>query len=276
MKKFEEYLVSKGLSGNTVRSYLSDLALFFRFTGSVNIKRNHVFSYRRYLQDQGKNASTINRALSAIRKYGEFNGQYDLVLSDDFITIQKTYSSPVVVTEKDVAKFLRSLKKWDSYRNYCIAVLIVNTGLRISEVLNLKLFDFANLSSGEVIIMGKGNKQRKVVINNGARDVLDYYLKNERKKYKYAAVSDYVFASNKAGKLNPATIQRVFKEHDPRIYPHMLRHFFATNVYEKGLLNLRQLQEQLGHSKLDTVQKYTHPNRNTMIENLNSKEASFV
>lgn len=279
MKEFENHLISAKLSANTIKSYLSDLNLFFRFAQTNKINKDHVLSYRQYLQRQNKNASTINRALSAIRKYAEFVEQADLITPGDFITIQKSYSSPTIVTREEVEKFLRSLRKWsgrDSYRNYCIAVVIVSSGLRISEVLDLRLCDLATLdTAGEITIIGKGDKQRKVVINNGAVDVLKYYLRCERIRYRHAATSEYVFVSNKAEKLYPSTIQKIFKEHNPKIHPHMLRHFFATNAYDKGLLNLRQLQEQLGHNRLDTVQRYTHPNRNSMVEGLNRKEGCF-
>ncbi len=268
MKGFTSYLVLQGLSPNTVKSYVSDLKLF----GSKNISREDVIR----LKQQNKNAATINRALSALKKYGEYIGQPNLVQSSDFIRIQSSSSSPTIIGEEEVAKFLRDLKKWEPYRNYAIAVVIINTGLRISEVLNLKLSDLSSLDTGEIIIIGKGNKQRRVVLNNGAINVLKHYLKHERIRYKYASISEYVFVSNKAKKLNPSTIQRIFKEYNDNIHPHMLRHFFATNAYDKGLLNLRQLQEQLGHTSLTTVQKYTHPNRNSMVEGLNKKEGCFV
>lgn len=279
MKKFENHLISESLSSNTVKSYLSDLNLFYRFTQGDKINREHILSYKQHLQQQSKDASTINRALSAIRKYLEFIGQSDLILPGDFITIQSSYSSPTIVIREEVDKFLRSLKNWsgrNSYRNYCIAVVIVNTGLRISEVLNLRLSDLSTLDTGEITIIGKGNKQRRIVFNNGAVEVLKHYLKHERIRYKHAATSEYVFVSSKAEKIYPSTIQKIFKEHNPKIHPHMLRHFFATNAYDKGLLNLRQLQEQLGHSRLDTVQKYTHPNRKSMIEGLNKADGNFV
>ena len=105
MKEFENHLISAKLSANTIKSYLSDLNLFFRFAQTNKINKDHVLSYRQYLQRQNKNASTINRALSAIRKYAEFVEQADLITPGDFITIQKSYSSPTIVTRRKLKSF---------------------------------------------------------------------------------------------------------------------------------------------------------------------------
>lgn len=269
MNKFELHLIESGLSVNTIKNYMSDL----RVLDGLGIDSNIVSKLK---SNNNRSVSSINRILSTLRRYSEFRG-LDLVKDTDFIKIQNMTSAPDTADRDEVVNFLKELRKYDSYRNYTIAVVIVNTGLRISECLNLRLSDLSTLDKGHIDIIGKGNKMRRISLNGSVIEVLKYYLKHERIKFKYASISEYVFVSNKGCKLDSSTIQKIFKyRSDGMIHPHMLRHFFATNAYESGLLNLRQLQEQLGHSNLTTVQKYTHPSRKAMLESLNRDEGRFV
>ena len=265
---FQSYLTNQGLSPNTIKNYMSDLNLLSQL--GINSDTASVLK-----SNNNRSTSTINRMLSTLRRYGEYKG-INLVKDSDFIKSQPVTSAPDTVSKVEVMEFLKELKLYDSYRNYCIAVVITNTGLRISECLNLRLADLGKLKS-EISIIGKGNKQRFVSLNESVIEVLKHYLKHDRINYKYASVSEYVFVSNKGHKLDPSTIQKIFKyRSDDKINPHMLRHVFATNAYESGLLNLRQLQEQLGHSNLTTVQKYTHPSRKAMTAALNKDSGRFV
>lgn len=269
MNRFELHLSESGLSKNTIKNYMSDLRLLCELGLDSNI-------VSKLKSSNNRSASSINRMLSTLRRYSEFEG-LDIVKDTDFIKMQTVTSAPDTVDRNEVLDFLKELKKFDSYRNYAIACVIVNTGLRISECLKLRLSDLSTLDKGHIDIIGKGNKLRRISLNESVIEVLKYYLKHERIKFKYASVSEYVFVSNKGCRLDPSTVQKIFKyRSDGMIHPHMLRHFFATNAYELGLLNLRQLQEQLGHSNLTTVQKYTHPSRKAMLESLNRDEGRFV
>lgn len=274
MEKFTNYLVNESLAPNTIRNYVSDIGLFLQYAPEQFTKQD-VLEYRALLQ-QTKNATTINRFLSALKHYTRSRGLPDMVGSNDFIKIQKTYVSPTTLNEEDVLEFLARLRRNQPFRDYCIAVVIANTGLRIGEVLSIRLSHLQLIDSNELIIIGKGNKQRKVVINDSTVKVIMHYYNNERIKYKWAAMSDYLFVSNKGKRLNAATVNRIFNDNSLTITPHMLRHFFATNALEEGLLNLRQLQEQLGHSSLETVQKYTHPRRESMVKALNGEKGKFI
>ena len=267
MKGFTDYLVSLSLSANTIRNYVSDVGLFLK---DNDFSQEKLQKYVAMLRES-KKASTINRALSALRHYGNYVGK-DIVNKNDFIKVQKSCVSPTVLDERDVQEFLSKLK---NYRDYCIAVIMVNSGMRIAEVLNIRLTHLKDIDSNVITVIGKGNKERKVVVNDSTVKVIKHYYNNVRSKSKMSD-SEYLFVSNKSGKLNPATVNRIFNDHSLVITPHMLRHFFATNALEKGLLNLRQLQEQLGHSSLETVQRYTHPTRSKMVKALNGEEGKFI
>lgn len=272
INKFATYLKTEGKSDNTIKSYVYDIKKFFNQFNELN--RDNILAYKSYLELENINAKSINRNLSSLKQYSEFIGVKDMIKSQDYITIQKSFSSPTNITKEDFKKFIKKIKQNESYRNYAIVVLIINTGIRISEALLIKLKDL-NLNKSEIIVSrGKGNKQRNVAINNIAISVIKEYLNNHRIKSKYADC-EYLFISNKGGKLTTRSIEQVFNKYSDKITPHSLRHLFATNALEKGILDIRQLQEQLGHSHLDTVLIYTHPSRDTMKKKLNMKEACF-
>lgn len=274
MQDFINYLKDEGKSDNTIKNYTNDLKNFFVCFGEFN--RENVLSYKSQLESKNINAKTINRTLSSLKKYSNFLGVGNIIKSQDYISIQKSFSSPTTITKKDLKQFINKIKRNEPFRNYAIVVLIANTGLRISEALSIKLKDLKNLTRGEIIVSrGKGSKQREITVNQPAINAIEEYLKNHRDKYKYAGISEYLFVSNKGEKLVPRAIESVFNKYSSDITPHSLRHLFATNALEKGILNIRQLQEQLGHSNLNTVLVYTHPTRDAMRKKLNMKEACF-
>lgn len=290
LSNFTQYLTeTKNNSPNTIKSYIHDLTKYFEYhnnnqtlspTSNLTLTRPEILAYKQYLQQtKAINAKTINRILSSLKSYNEFLilthpelQQSLLILSTDYIKIQKSFTSPTNITLKEAIKFMDKIKSSEPYRNYAIVTLIVNTGLRISEALSIKLSNLY-LDDNEMTIIGKGNKQRDIIINSTAIKVINEYLTNHRNNYKYAATSEYLFVSNKGEKLDPTTIQKIFNNHSKKITPHSLRHCFATNALENNILDIRSLQQQLGHSSLETVQVYTHPSKNRMKKNLNMKEA---
>lgn len=275
LDQFQSYLKSKGKSFNTIKNYTNDIKLFFNYfdKSPATLTKENIQSYKFYLQNiKQVDAKTINRVLSSLKSYNEFlisnNYQNSMVVEqDDYISIQKSFSSPTNITKEEVEKFISKVKENEPYRNYAIIVFIANTGLRISEALSIKLNDI-KLNRKEATIIGKGNKQRDIILNKNAREVIKEYLINYRNRYLYASQSQYLFVSNKGEKLHPSTIERIFNKYSNKITPHSLRHLFATNVLENKVLDVRQLQEQLGHSRLETVLIYTHPSKDSMKKSL--------
>lgn len=276
LTEYTNYLASQNKSTNTINSYYKDINLFFNHFNlfPTTITREMIIEYKSYLQHtKNINAKSINRALSSLKSYNEFLVKVGLqdsvvVLSMDYIKVQNSFSSPTNVNLKEAKKFLNKIKTNESYRNYAIATLIANTGLRISEALNIKLNNFS-LSKDEMIIIGKGNKQRTIILNPTAIEVINEYITKHRYKSNYADKCEYLFISNKGGKLRNDTIEKIFNKYSNKITPHCLRHCYATEVLENEILDIRQLQEQLGHSRLDTVQIYTHPTKEKMKQKLN-------
>lgn len=280
LSQYQNYLTQLSKSPKTIQEYTKDISNFFKYHNSqpTTLQRDQILSYKNYLQNtKNINAKSINRALSSLKSYNEFliatKQQNNLaILSQDYIKVQQQLTSPTNVTIKEAIRFINKIKDKESYRNYAIVTVIANTGLRISEVLSIKLNNIY-LDDYEITVIGKGNKQRTVIINKMVVDVITEYLTNHRNKSKYATTSEYLFVSNKGSKIEPCTIQRIFNEHSKKITPHSLRHVFATNALENNILDLRSLQQQLGHSNLSTTQIYTHPNKTKMKKQLNMKEA---
>lgn len=280
LTKYTNYLAEQGKSANTIKSYNHDIGLFFEYfniePGIIN--RDQIIEYKEYLFNTKNNdAKTINRALSSLKSYNEFLVKMGLqenlvVMSLDYIKTQQSFSSPTNVSPKEVITFMDKIKINEPYRNYAIVYLIANTGLRVSEALNIKLINLNTLKNGEITIIGKGNKQRNIIISNPkVVKVINEYLTNHRGQYKYAIEvlnSPYLFVSNKAEKLKASSIERIFNKYSKKITPHCLRHNYATEALENDVLDLRQLQQQLGHSRLDTVQIYTHPSKDKMKKKL--------
>lgn len=264
MKSFVDYLYNQGKSPNTIKAYSNDVNAYLSFANSSTLIRDNILFYKKHLQRKNTNGKTINRILSALKQYNQYliekGVQENLViLSNDYISIQRSFTNPNEIAVKEINTFLSLVKKNEPYRNYAVIMVIANTGLRISEALSLRL-DNIFLDNNEAVVIGKGNKQREFIIFPEAVKVIKEYCTEHRKLYKYANISPYLFVSNKAEKLHPATIQRIFNKYSNKITPHKLRHFFADNYYKKTK-DIRVLQEQLGHSNLNTTMIYTYPSK---------------
>lgn len=289
LTQYIQYLQQQNKSGNTIKSYCKDINLFFEYFNLNNsnttinttppiitITRDQILQYKQYLQNtKNNNAKSINRALSSLKSYNEFlvlthHQNEVVVLSIDYIKIQKQLVSPTNISTKDAIRFMEKVKKNEPIRNYYIVKLILNTGLRISEILSIELTDIF-LNKNKLRVIGKGNKQREIPINDEAKEIIQQAIE-DRKNYNYALNvlnSPYLFLSNKTDKLESCTIERIFNKYSNTITPHKLRHVFATNFLENGG-DIRSLQQILGHGSLSTTSIYLHPTEASMRKSMNN------
>lgn len=278
LTKYTNYLAEQGKSKNTIKSYNHDIGLFFEYfkiePGIIN--RDQIIEYKDYLLETRNNdAKTINRALSSLKSYNEFLVKVKLqenlvVLSQDYIRIQKQLTSPTSTTKNEAIKFMEKIKNNECPRNYYIVGLLLNTGLRISEALNIEL-DNINFKKKNLKVIGKGSKQRIIPLNEIAIEIIKKTI-DDRKNYRYAYEilgSKYLFLSNKAEKLESSSVERIFNKHSNVITCHSLRHVFATNFLENGG-NLKALQQILGHGSLSTTQIYLHPSQDDIRKSMNN------
>jgi integrase/recombinase XerD len=147
-------------------------------------------------------------------------------------------------------------------RDLAILELFYSSGLRLSELCKLRL-EIIDLEEGFIRITGKGNKTRVVRVGRKAIDAIESYIANERSSLVTRKTSSHVFLSVRGGPLSPDRVRQIVKERaalagiEQNIYPHLLRHSFATHLLEGGA-DLRVIQELLGHADISTTQIYTH------------------
>ena len=272
IEQYKNYLINQAKSNNTISSYVSDLNHFF--TLHDEISRDSIIKYKEDIS--GLSSSSINRKLSAIKSFNEFLLMLGLIdsikiIKRDFIKIQGK-GNPTNITESQVSEFLDKVSnKYNLHRdrNIAIVFLIAHTGIRREEITNLKLRNL-DIEKGELKLIGKGDKERTVLLNDIAINVIKDYLKI-REKYKFAN-SQYIFLSERSEKLDKSTINYIFNSYgdDCKVGIHQLRHHMATSAIEQGVFTLPELQNQLGHSKLNTVGIYAQARKENIKKKINN------
>ena len=275
---FETFLtLERGLGANTVQAYITDLRGFADFCDDNNI--NNVNSISRevildFLGDRQDNhcevASTLARKLISIKLFFRFLLQEQLLDRDptEIMESPRLWSYlPGFLSTAEVdsllAAFPAQSKEPLQQRNRAILETIYASGLRVSEAAHLKVSD-VNFEDATLRINGKGNKVRIVPIGKTALAILRYYILNSRKELLNGKGNTAeLFLSVRGKPLNREWIWAIVKEAatlagiDRDIYPHMLRHSFASHLLANGA-DLRVIQEMLGHSDLRTTEIYTH------------------
>ncbi len=272
LPQFKQYLINQSKAPNTISAYISDLEQYF--SNYDTIFRNNILSYKQSINHLS--STTVNRKLSSIKAYNEYLlsiGKINSihVLKSDFIKLQDK-GNPTDISNEQVTKFLQRVANTKTFyrsRNIAIIYLIANTGIRREECINIKLKNL-DLDNGELIIIGKGNKERVVLLNDKAIEVIKNYLV-DRAKHKYVN-SPYLFVSERGEKLNKETINDIFDFYctaNNKIHPHQLRHNYASYTLEKGIFTLPELQNQLGHSNIATTNIYTHSRKCNIKKKIN-------
>lgn len=281
--QIEEYLnfitFERRLTKNTKLSYEEDLKKYKEFldnrhiTNASNIKKKDITDYLIYLSDNEYTITSIARKLTTIKNFHNYLYQKALIASDVSLTIErpKTKKSlPKIMSVEEVDKLLDiDCKTAFDYRNKAMLELLYGTGLRISELLNLKLSDI-DLENCVIRCIGKGNKERIVPIGEYVIVYLNKYLEYRPQLSKNKR-SEFLFLNNLGTNLSRFSffkiLKRLLREKNINVdvSPHTLRHSFATHMLEYGA-DLRTIQELLGHSDISTTKIYTHISNNQIKE----------
>lgn len=272
--KFIDYLlVERRLAPNTLMAYRNDLARFVEKADLqqgkhlASVSRKDLIVYVTSLRKNGISANSTRRALSALRHFFKYllaEGIIEIDPSEDLEPPRGERKLPVYMTVEEVERLLNQpdKTKLTSLRDSAMLELLYATGLRVSELVNLRLND-VNLDVGFLIASGKGSKQRLVPIGEKSRALLLEYLKGARRKLSKNRPSHYLFLSRSGKKLSRQFFWKALKKYallagiKANISPHVLRHSFATHLLSGGA-DLRSLQMMLGHSSISTTQIYTH------------------
>ncbi|KEH84578.1 phage integrase family protein (plasmid) [Clostridium novyi A str. NCTC 538] len=270
LDKFKEFLKSEGKSINTIKSYVQHMNGYFNWYANSfgdnpeKLYRQNILDYKGYLQTVKKqSAKTINAKIAALIKYNEFlqevNIQDDIVISKrDNIKVQEKFASPSIVCKDEVEEFRQKILKEKGNRDYAIVTIMAYAGLRISEVLNLKLNDVDLVGKEIKVTSGKGNKERIVYINSKIINSIKEYLKEKKDSN-----LDYLFVSNQGNRIDRTVINKLFNKYSSKITPHTLRHFYCSVALEAGY-SIHEVANQAGHSNIHTTLLYTNPTMEAM------------
>lgn len=266
---FLEYLyIIKKHSEHTINNYKIDLIDFLEFNKKSvkNVDKDIVNKYMQYLYDKNVSRATISRKLSSLRSFYNYLYKNDIVSKNYFSNIKnpkKENSLPKFVKDIDIDKMFNipDIRNAIGQRNLLIIRMLYATGVRVSELVNIKLSDI-DINERTILIFGKGSKERLVVFGNNTKEILLLYLNNGRYKLTKKD-TDYLFLNKDGDKLSDRYVRKILDDIIVKasitmhVSPHMLRHTFATDMLNNGA-DLVSVKDLLGHESLNTTSIYTH------------------
>lgn len=262
---FISYISKKNYSINTYTSYINDLYYFYIFI-KKDLKKvtfEDIKDYLEHLNLKKEKPSSVRRKISSLKSFYKFLYKNNYMDKKDYPLTKVAYPK----MEKKLPKFIyyndlleiinESTKDKDGVRDRLIIEMLYATGVRVSELINIKINDI-DFNNRRIIVLGKGNKERIVYYGEYAEEVLKEYMKtHERKNH------NYLFVNSKGGQLTDRGVRYIIdnimsklsvKTH---VTPHVLRHTFATDMLNNGC-DIKVVQELLGHSSLKATEIYTH------------------
>ncbi|MCD6459519.1 tyrosine recombinase XerD [bacterium] len=286
LKKFVEYLyVKKSLSNNTICAYRSDVSKLLEYFSSnigkdvCSAAHDDIISFFMDQKKLGLKPSSVYRLLISLKIFFVFLQSIKMIESNPVALIDpprlwKTLPKNVELYEIDRLMSVKG-RKFNELRDHAVVELLYSSGLRASELADLKINDL-NFSQNLLKCKGKGNKERLVPMGKYAEQSITSYLNERRKKHHSFSANDYLFVTSTGKRLSRVSVWNIVKKIakkvglNDKIYPHVFRHSFATHLLERGA-DLRVVQQLLGHSDISTTQIYTYVDK----KRLKSAHQSF-
>ena len=264
IETYSEYLIfQKGLSPNTVDSYISDLKKLSLYLQDSEISQQSIENYFLDISDFNYSTSTKKRFYSSIKNFLKYLDEEENILQIKVseLRLKSIRKLPEVLSVEDIEKMINAYKHDDflNSRNKTIIDVLYSTGCRVSELCNINLSDL-DLVDNSLKLKGKGSKQRIVPIGSELKVNLLKYLKIRENFIN--SKGEPLFLTKSRNNLDRTAVFRIIKNTalkaslDTNIHPHTLRHSAATHMLEGGC-DLRTVQEFLGHSSVSTTQIYT-------------------
>jgi integrase/recombinase XerD len=282
VEKFLNYLsVERGLSQNTLSAYGSDLKKYIAFLRKSRIRtlakttKHEIITYLLELKNKGLAPTSVARSLVSLKVFYRFLAQENYLAADPTLNLEspKVWSKlPETLSSQEVETLLAKPDPANllGLRDKAALELLYATGVRVSELINLKIAD-VNLEVGYVRCLGKGKKERIVPLGSFAQESLKNYLDKGRKTLLKGKDTQEIFVNRSGRTMTRQGFWKILKKYaksvglEKKITPHVLRHSFATHLLERGA-DLRSVQEMLGHSNISTTQIYTHVDRARLKE----------
>ena len=283
VSRYRRYLkLEKGYSVNTLDAYMRDLDKLVRYLAAeqvhvTEVKLEQLEHFAASISDLGIGPRSLARILSGVRQFYRFL-VLDGYMEDDPTELLESPKQPnhlpevLSTAEVDLLEQAIDLSKWEGHRNRAIIEVLFSCGLRVSELINLKL---SNLYVDEqfIRVMGKGSKERLVPISPRALEELNYWFSMRNEMSINPGEEDYVFLNRRGHHLTRTMILIMIKRYAAEagikktISPHTLRHSFATSLLEGGA-DLRAIQAMLGHESIGTTEIYTHIDTSTLRQEI--------
>ncbi len=269
---FKQWLTEEGKSPKTIESYVGDVEGFQKYLTEKAVDTSQPLSrfsfvrYKQHLLDNEYAIATINKKINSLKVYNDFLQKKGMV-SESYIQLKRdrvqiAAGSEQIVTalsEEQVEKLLFYLEDHTkvSQRNKLIAYLLLYTGVRVSELVSIKLSDIDYLAS-TLTVRGKGGKIREISLRQDVVHLIRTYVKEERLKSKFKD-SEYLLLSQRAPKVHRDAVRdwlaNVSKELGFKLHPHLFRHTFCTRLLKKGV-DLTTVSKLAGHSTVNMTAKF--------------------
>lgn len=279
ISNFEEFIKENYLTNedeNTKKAYLSDVKIFLKYFEEtfdeivISFSRGNIAEYKKYMiNEKGYKPSTYNRHLASLSVYENFLIEEGIkkekaVKERDFYKIVTPYITSDMLPRKTMKKVEIEAGN-ENVRDQLLVVFLHESGLRVSELVNIQLERDVNIETRRIIIWGKGNKIREIIITNAMFVALEEYLPVREKKLagrknKYLVISNK--SVNTGKKMDRTTVNKMLEKYckkvnENSVNPHIFRHDFATNKYEEGYTDM-MLKKMLGQTS-NATDKYIHP-----------------
>ena len=277
----QEYLaylkLERNLSEQSVSSYSSDINKFLNYIEEQNVtdlnsvKTKLISEYFEVMRDLGISSSSTSRYLSAVKGFFKYLSSQEYIEKDPVEILSTRITErklPSVLSFLEIEELLQSpnMKEKFGLRDKAMLELFYSSGLRVSELINLKISDLY-FSDGVIRVLGKGSKQRIIPIGSSAVKWIREYMKTLRPLLEKKMKSEnIIFLNNRGTKLSRMGVWKIVDKYvkaakiEKEFHPHTFRHSFATHLLEGGA-DLRAVQEMLGHADISTTQIYTHIDR---------------
>ena len=273
LDEYHIYLkMEKSLSENTIEGYERDLKKLFSYLADAHIlpedaEDRHLRDFIIETGEIGINERSLARLISSIKSFYKFLIYKDKITIDPTELIQSPKIGlrlPDVLTLSEIDSIIEAidLSKPEGHRNRAIIEVLYGSGLRVSELINLRISNIY-FNDGYMLVEGKGNKQRLVPISDESKKQIDFWLNDRNHLNIKKGHEDYLFLNRRGCKLTRMMIFTIVKELaviagiHKNVSPHTFRHSFATHLLENGA-NLRAIQQLLGHESITTTELYTH------------------
>ena len=272
--------MERGLSANTLGAYRADLVSLRRWLAERDVSlvyaaRSDLLAFIAWRTEQGAKPRSTARQLSSFRRFYRFLLRESVIQADPTIKIDMPRigrSLPQSLTEGEVESLLAAPDVSDplGHRDRTMLEVLYATGLRVSELINLKQSGI-NLNQGVLRIVGKGDRERLIPLGDEAQNWIREFISGPRTEILLERQSDYLFPTRRGDRMTRQAFWHIIKRYsklaqiDSKMSPHTLRHAFATHLLNNGA-DLRVVQMLLGHSDLSTTQIYIHVARARMKE----------